>query len=294
MRRNRLFQRSFRMQFTLGIALICLLVMGTMGTLTAAAQVTNPSNPLYQIKQWMQDVQQPQATSAVARAQANWRTAHDQLNTLVSLADSAHVTAYHQALMDLDQQINTLAQSIKALPAGPDRDNLSDRLVELKADARQVLRGLLPRLTLSEKLLTTDELGRLDDTIPRVESAVMIVFLHAEKQTTINIVGENLQSGARLLIDNQLVVSSGSLQSGRDVFAVSWSSQQPPKTIGILNPDGTVAQTTTITFTIADTNESGNGKNGSSNKSNTSGSGNSNSNGNSSGNSNSNGKSRVK
>jgi len=146
-RRNGQFLRSFRTQFALGIALVCLLVMGTMGTLTAAAQVTNPSNPLYQIKQWMQDVQRPQATSAVGQAEANWHTAHDQLKTVVSFADSTHVTAYHQALMELDQQINALAQSIKALPAGPDRDNLSDKLVKLKADARQVLRGLLARLT---------------------------------------------------------------------------------------------------------------------------------------------------
>jgi hypothetical protein len=284
-----LFLPPFRTQFTLGMVLICLIVIGTMGALTAAAQVTNPGNPLYPIKQLIQGVQQPQAPSAVAQAEANWRAAHDQLKALVSLADPAHPADYQQALMKLDQQINALAQSIQALPAGQDRNNLSNKLEALKADARQMLRGLLSRLTLSEKQLTTDELGRLEDTIPRVESAVMIVSSHSKKQTTINIVGENLQPGARLLIDNQLVVSSGSLQNGKDIFIVSWSSQQPPKTIGILDPDGTMAQTTTITFTIASTNKSGNGKNESSNKPDTSSSANSNGNGNGNGNSNSNG-----
>lgn len=75
----------------------------------------------------------------------------------------------------------------------------------------------------------------------------------------------------------------------KDIFIVSWSSQQPPKTIGILNPDGTVAQTTTITFTITNAGKSGNGKNQNSNRSDTSSNANSNGNSASKGNSNGNG-----
>jgi hypothetical protein len=252
------------MQFALGIALVCLLLVGTMGTLTVAAQVTNPNNPLYEVKRWVQHVQYPQINSTVAQAEANWRTAHDQLKTLASLADLAHAEAYHQALADLDQHIHTLAQSIQTLPAGPDRESLSNKLVTLKVDVSQTLRRLLPRLALSEQLLTTDELGQLNDTVPYVDSAAMVVS-HPKKQATITISGKNLQPGVQLLVDNQQVASSGSLQNGIGVFTVSWTGGQSPKTIGILNPDGTAAQTTTITFTL--TNGNGNtNQNGSGNK----------------------------
>ncbi|MBV9230938.1 MAG: hypothetical protein JOZ18_16630 [Chloroflexi bacterium] len=246
-----LFPRFHRTRLALGITLLCLLLVGTMGTLTAAAQVTNPNNPLYGVKSWVQSVQYSLTTSAAGRAELNWRTAHDQLKTLTDLADPTHAAAYRQALADLDQQITAFAQSIHTLPAGQDKDSLSKKLVTLKADARHVLRGLLPRLALSEKLLTTDELGRLDDAVPHISSAEVIVSLHPKMEATISIAGKNLQSGASLLVNNQLVASNGSLQNGTDVFMVSWPGTQPPKTLGILNPDGTVAQTTTITFTIA-------------------------------------------
>ena len=284
---NWLFQRGRSMQLALGFMLVCLLLLvGTAGTFVAAAQATNPHNPLYQVKLWMQQWKHPQVNAAMVQADTNWRSAHNQLHTLASLADPAHAVAYQQALVDLDQYIHAFTRSIQALPAGPERDSFTNKLVTLKADARRTLRGLLPRLTLAEQLLTTDELGRLNDTVPHVDSA-MVVVVHAQKQATITISGEHLQAGMQLFVDHQLVATSGSLHNGTGVFTVSWTGGQPPKTIGILNPDGTAAQTTTITFTLADGNGNGNGKdngnNGNTNK-NSGGSSNGNANKNNSGN----------
>jgi hypothetical protein len=279
-RRNWLFQRGHRMQLALGIVLVCLLLLGTMGTFTAAAQVTNPRNPLYQVNRWMQQWQHPQIASAIAQAEANWRTAHNQLHTLASLADPAHAAAYHRALAVLDQHINTFARSIQTLPAGPDKDSLANKLVTLKADARQTLRTFLPRLALSEQLLTTDELGRLNDTVPDIDSALVVVS-HVKKQATITISGEHLQPGIRLLVDNQPVAAKSALQNGTAIFIVSWTGGHSPKAIAILNPDSTAAQTTNITFTIADGNGNGNGNsNGKGNGTGNNGNGNGNGGGN--------------
>src|SRR5260370_266359 len=96
-------------------------------------RLTHQPLTLMVTQMWMQDVQYSLTTVAAARAELNWHTANDQLNTLTSLADPIHEAAYRQALADLDQQINTLAQSIPTLPAGQDRESLSKKLVTLKA-----------------------------------------------------------------------------------------------------------------------------------------------------------------
>jgi hypothetical protein len=154
---------------------------------------------------------------------------------------------------------------------------------------------LLPRLALPEQLLTTDELARLNDTVPHLESATVVVS-HTNKQATITITGEHLQPGLHLLVDNHLVTANSSLQHDAAIFIMSWTGGQSPKTIAILNPDSTAGQTTNITFTITDKNGKDKGNNnatsdgtGNSHNSGNNGNGNGNSGGNN-GNGNGNGK----
>src|SRR5258708_30999272 len=76
---------------------------------------------------------------------------------------------------------------------------------------------------------------------------------------TISIAGDDLQPGAQLLVDSRLVEGTGSFQNGRYVFVANWAGNQPPQRLGILNPDGTAAQTTTITLNSSDEHGNGNG-----------------------------------
>jgi len=115
----------------------------------------------------------------------------------------------------------------------------------------------LPHLALPERLVTTDELGRLDDTVPRLTSAVIVLPVHPNEQTTVSISGDDIQPGAQLLVDNRLVQVRGSFQNGLYVFVAQWVGNQHPHSIGILNPDETAAQTTVIT--LGSSNEHGNG-----------------------------------
>ncbi len=288
-------RRSPWKRLAFGTALIALLLLATMGTLSAAAQVTNPNNPLYEVRRLVQRVQYPQTNATIIQADANLHNAQDQLTMLTGQTASTNSAAYRRSLANLEQQITGLNHRIQTLPTGPDRDNLTHKLLTLKANARQTLRQLLPTLNLSEQLLTTNALEQLGDTVPHIDRATMVVT-HSNKQATITITGDHLQPGAKLLIDDQLVTASPSWQNGAAVFIANWPGKASPKTIGILNPDDTAAQTTTITFTLTNDNDNDNGNsqnkgnnNGNNGQNNNNGNNNSNGNSNNSNNNGSNG-----
>jgi len=227
---------------------ILLLLAGT-GTLVAAAQATDPESPLYTLKHWEQYVQVSlPSTSAESWAELNLQVARDHLHTLASLATSTHAQNYRQALLDLDQHIDTAAQAIHALPPGSSQRHLLSELATLKADARHTLRSFLPQLALTERLATTAELGHLGDSVPILKSIEIELPAHPNGQATISITGTDIQAGAQLLVDGRLVEVSGTLQNSVYVFMVNWEGEQRPQRIGVLNPDGTAVQTAAITL----------------------------------------------
>ncbi len=260
------FMRLLRAHPVFRVALslcLLLLLLGT-GVLVAAAQMTNPDSPLYVVKHWEQQVQVSLAHSPENQAHLDLQFAQDRLKTLVTLADAAHVQAYSEALVELDQQLSAAARASQALPAGAEHDRVASQLARLQTEARHTLRGLLPQLALPARLLTTDELGRLGDTVPHLVGAEMVLPAHQGGQATISIAGEDIQPGAQLLVDTQLMDVRGSLQNGWYVFVANWVGNQHPQRLGILNPDGTAAQTTTITLNNSDDqgNNNGNGNHG--------------------------------
>jgi len=242
-----------------GVALsLCMLLflLGT-GGLLVAAQVSNPDNPLYAVKRLEQHVQVSLANSSENQTEMDLQSARDQLNTLAKLVDSAE--AYNQALADLDQQISTASKAINALPAGRSHDHLGGELAAFEADARSILRRLLPQLALPERLVTSSELGHLGDNVPRLKSVTIALPTHPNGRAIINISGQGVQPGAQLLVDGRLVIVQGSLQNGLYVFVADWVGNLHPQSIGILNPDSTAAQTSAITLQTSDEHGNGNG-----------------------------------
>ena len=244
-------------------AIICLcillLIAGT-GTLVAAAQAADPDSPLYTLKRWEQHVQTSFApNSPESQAELNLQAARDRLHTLAGLVTPTHAQNYRQALVNLDQQINTAAQAINALPLGSSQRHLSSELATLKADARHTLRSLLPQLVLTERLATTAELGRLGDSVLALKSVEIDLPSHPNGQATISITGTGIQAGAQLLVDGRLVDARGSLQNGVYVFVVNWRGDQHLQSIGVLNPDGTAVQTAAITLKKPGGNGNGHG-----------------------------------
>ena len=232
---------------TLALTIVLLCSLSGTSILAFAAQTTNPSNPLYTVKKWEQQVQLSLARSPSDQAEVSLHIASDRLNALAN----AHGETYRQMLADLKGQMDTAMQILNALPAGQDHTHLADELAALKARARRTLRDGLPHLSLSERLLTTDELGYLGDAVPQLTHATIIFSSPSPTQVTISLTGNNLSAGGHVLIDQVLMGDNGTLQNGTDIFIVSWHGQSSPHTIGILNTDSTVAQTTVILFSNA-------------------------------------------
>lgn len=226
--------------------------------LVVAASITNPANPLYVLKRWEQHVQVPLSNSPTAQAELDLQYARERLHTLASLTNPAHEDAYRQALADIDKQMNDATRAISALSAVPERNRLRNELSSREAEVRHTLRAFLPQLNVPDRLVTTDELGRLGDTVPHLLS-VEIDHEYSSCQRIIIISGNNIQPGAQLLMDGQVSEAQGSFHNGVYVFMLSLSGNQLPRNIGILNTDDTATQTTTITMKSSNENSNGNG-----------------------------------
>jgi len=237
-----MFSRPLVAYLALTVVLLCSLLGSSV--LALAAQATNASNPLYPVKKWEQQVQLSLARSPMDQAEVSLHIASDRLNALANASGDT----YRQTLADLDGQIETVTQILNALPAGQDHTRLADELAAFKGRARQTLRDALPHLALPERLLATDELGHLGDVVTHLNAAVIVFSSHAPMQATISLTGINFSAGGHVVIDQELQAERGTLHNGTDVFVVSWDGHSSPHTIGILNSDGTMAQTTVILF----------------------------------------------
>ena len=250
--------------FAIALGLCLLILLLGSGVLTVAARVSNPENPLYGVKSWEQQVQVSLASSPESRAELDVQFAREKLGTLAGLATPAHAQAYRAALAEFDQQVRAAAGAIQGLSSATDRAHLSSELAALEREARHTLQGLLPQLALTERLLTTDELGRLGETVPRLLSVEVVLPAHPNGRATISVTGDDLEPGAHLLLDGQDTGAQGFLQNGSYVFTIGWNGDQHPQSIGMLNPDGTVAQSTAITLNSANGSVTGNNGNGTS------------------------------
>lgn len=248
---------------------LCILVISmSTGVLVVSAHVSDPNNPLYAVKRWEQQVQVSFASSSTDQAELHLQFARDQLTTLGTFTDTSHAPSYQKTLANFDQYMTLATQEIQALPAGANQNRLTRELATLQTDARQTLRGLLNELAVSERVLTTNELGRLGDTVSSLTKAEVTLPAQPNGQASVSISGSHFQPGAQLLVNGQPVAASGAVQNGMYLFTIEWHGNQHPHTIGILNPDGTAAQTTQISIQTSNGNDNGNGDGGGNGKGN--------------------------
>lgn len=256
------FWRRHNVAVPISFSLLLLLLLG-LGWLVLAVQTATPANPLDGFKRWMQPGQTtsaPPATPTPDQATLELQRARWSLATLLTLTAPAQDTAYIQELAQFDVQLTRATKTINALSSRTEKTQMSAQLALLKNDAREKLRGLLHTLTSTASSATTTELGRLGEPIPQVHRASIALPAHPRGNATITIVGNGIQSGAQLLVDGKLTQASGTLQNGQIVFVLTWPSEKHPHSLGIINPDGTVAQTTTVTVTTTKGGGNGNGK----------------------------------
>lgn len=244
-------RRMVSVRVALSLALL-LLVVGA-GLLVTVAQASDPTNPFYPLYHLVHQSSQTQgaATARVNAAQSVQRVQR-QLDALGAVTDPAqHEAAYQQALANLEQAIQAANAVVTALQVSTERAHLEHALSALTIQTRHVLRSLLPQLTLSEQQMTTEALGTLGESVPIVQTVVIVVATPSAGTATVTITGRNLEPGAILVIDGREVTGTGTLQRGVEIFVVSWAGNQRPQRVGILNPDSTVALTTTIQMTVS-------------------------------------------
>ena len=246
----------------LALCLLIVVIVTSTGVLLAAAQVEDPNNPLYAVKHWEQQMQVSFASSSTDQAELHLQYARDQLATLGDFTNTSKASSYQRALANFAQQVTAAAQEINTLPAGPDQNRLTQELTALQTDARQTLRKLLRKLAVSERVLTTKELGQLGDTVPSLTQAQVTLPTQPNGPASVSITGSHLQPDAQLLVNGQPVAASGTMQNDGYLFTVNWQGNVHPHTIGILNPDGTAAQTTQVS-TTGGNGSGGSGGNGS-------------------------------
>jgi hypothetical protein len=241
---RRIYWQRWHMHPFLAVLTACLLVITCSTTvLTLAAQDPVPGSPLYGVRQLEQHVQYSLASSPSEHAGLDLQFARESLNRLSYDLNERQYSAYAQDLSTFEQQFATASRAIAALPSSSSRQQLSGQLTGLQSDARQTLYGFLRQLDLATGLSTTAELSQLGVTVPHLNSAQVQL---SATLALIALTGSDLQAGAKLVINDSLTRWTGSRRGDQLVFMITWIGNQHFQSLGLVNPDSTIAQITSI------------------------------------------------
>lgn len=221
---------------TLTAVLLTFCLLGVVGVVGAAA--SNPGSPFYGVKLFEQSVRLA-FSSPADRVRLHISYAQDDLNQLQQASVIGNESVYLQTLTYLDQETSTASSGVASLPGGSDRDQLTQALAQLIASEQQTLRSLLQQTSFNERLATTTELGRLGAPIPRIRS-IEVTFTDGGTATVV-IDGSGFEPGASLLVDGQSVPAALEVTPNEVKATLALSVDSRP-TLGISNPDGTVAE----------------------------------------------------
>lgn len=228
-------------------AAIALMFIG-VGALTVAAHAS-PGQTLYGLRLWEQDVRVSLTADPVDRARMHLSYAQDALGAVRDAAHQHNMDAYTAALNSLESEEDAAATSIAGLPASSDRIALVTQLDALRTSEHSTLRAALPKLNWQERVATTGMLGTLGDPVPQIASAVILWQGDGEHDTPWKVIvyGSGFQHGSHLNIDGH---AEGQVLSVTDSTLTALLSHEHaislPGQVGVENPDGTAASTSTI------------------------------------------------
>ena len=224
------------------VAAVVFLVLG-VGTVVAAAQAS-PGSPLFALHRIEQSVQANAALDSTSRARQHLKFAREWLATLRAAAtQNLDNTTYADALHALRDEDDAAASEIAQMQLGTQRTALEADLGALRTDERATLRATLLATSWPNRIAATTALGALGVEVPRVTSATLVEGAEGHWQVTLS--GKGFQPGALLLVNGQpagtvTATSSGVLTATLPLNALT----EAPSTLGVGNPDGTAAATT--------------------------------------------------
>lgn len=227
------------------VAAVVVLVVGVSTVVVAAAQA-RPGSPLFALHRVEQSVQANVTPDTAARARQHLQFAREWLATLHTAATQPlGDAAYADALRALRDEDVAAAHEIAQVRPGAQRTALENDLATLRTDERTMLRATLSAANWPNRIAATTALGVLGVTVPRVTGATLVE--DTDDHWLVTLTGSGFQPGALLLVNGQptgsvIALSNGVLTATVPVDALA----QTPSTLGVGNPDGTAAATSSV------------------------------------------------
>lgn len=233
-------------------AVLLIVCLGSLATLAVAANAS-PGSSLYSLHRWEQSFRANLTNNPADRTRLHLqyaRSALQALNAVVTHRGSDQ--AYDEALASFDTEQRAAVQSVNELSADASYTTLAAQLLDLRAQARHDLRAALRSLGWPARVRTTAVLASLGDTVPSVAHVtIAFVGLGDSEVWQCTVAGSGFQPGALLVVNGQPVGTVAALTPTTLVATIPADNVDwPPSattSIGVSNPDGTAAQTTSIT-----------------------------------------------
>ncbi|HEV2237385.1 MAG TPA: IPT/TIG domain-containing protein [Ktedonobacterales bacterium] len=219
-------------------AALLLVALGT-GTLTAAAAAP-PGSPLFGLRRAEETLRAAATGDSSARVQLHLQYARQWLADVRDAAKPGQGgDAYLSALQALRQEDAAAASALAAMPGGAARQALAAQLAHLRADESATLGTALATIGWPERIATTQTLGALGATVPRISSAQLD---QRGESWHITITGSGFLPGAVLLVDGQAVTAETQVSPTQLTARLPRARDRAtPHTLGVGNPDGTAA-----------------------------------------------------
>jgi hypothetical protein len=232
------FSTSIPMRRPLVAAAVLVVALGT-GTLTAAAAAP-PGSPLFGLHRAEQSLRAAATSDASAKAQLHLGYARQWLAAVrVAATRQQGSNTYLSALQALREEDGAAATAIAAISDGATRRALAGQLARLRAEEGATLGAALANIGWPERIATTQALGALGVSVPRITSAQLEV---RGESWHITITGSGFLPGAVLLVDGQALTVETQLSATQIEAQVPRArSRVLPHTLGVGNPDGTAA-----------------------------------------------------
>jgi hypothetical protein len=230
-----------RRWLTLLSAAVLVLLLVSIGTLTAAAR-SLPGDALYGLKQVEDRSALVFTGSPRARAEAEigqLRSALADLRTVVAAGRTQD--ALQQAVSAVVSKTNDSRAAVAAV-SGADRVAAQHDLDTALSAEEQTLRSLLRQVNWPIRVALTQQLGALGDAIPTITQ--VSVSQQSDDTLLVTVRGTNFAPTAELVINGEPQGRGQQSTTTQLIVVISEASwQHEAQAIGVLNPDGTAAQT---------------------------------------------------
>jgi hypothetical protein len=244
-------RRSRTPRWALLAAAAVLLFSVGAGTLTAAAAAM-PGTPLYGLHRLEQGMQAQFAVNVLDQGHLHLTYAEQALSALSAAAAQHNMSAYHDALATLRDEWDSAHAALGQVPTGQAHDALAADLAQVTTQARAALLAVAPTLAWQEQLATTNALGAFGQPVPVITRARIMTHDSGDHRAwVIALSGSGFQAGAQVVLEGQVMSGAALVSADALQFTLVTAPRAAPHTVGIQNPDGTVAETTQVLIAAA-------------------------------------------